>query len=46
MNTTTEPTKDTSTPRIVTQCAPARPTARPNSPATMAPASGASGMTR
>src|SRR5690606_28425307 len=34
----------TATPRIVTVCAPARPTWRPNSPATMEPSSGASTM--
>ena len=33
------------TPRIVTVCAPARPTWRPKKPATIAPSSGASTMT-
>src|SRR5690606_19296805 len=34
----------TATPRMVTVCAPARPTWRPNRPATIAPSSGASTM--
>src|SRR5262245_48806609 len=38
--------KEIPTPTIVTLCAPARPIARPNRPATMAPASGASGTIR
>jgi hypothetical protein len=43
---TQDAAKETATPRIVTQCAPARPTALPPSPATIAPASGASGTRR
>src|ERR1700682_49795 len=46
MKTKTEQTKDTSTERIVTRCAPARPIARPKRPATIAPNRGASGMIR
>jgi hypothetical protein len=36
----------TSTPRIVTTCAPDRPSVRPKSPAAIAPARGASGTSR
>ena len=36
----------TSTPRIVTVCAPRRPIACPKKPAAMAPTSGASGTAR
>src|ERR1700704_2863534 len=46
MKTKTEQTNETSTARIVTRCAPARPITRPKRPATIAPNSGASGMIR
>src|SRR5690606_38009153 len=44
-STCAESAKLTATPRMVTQWAPARPTLRPNRPATMAPNSGARAIT-
>ena len=41
-----ESRNEAATPSMVIQCAPARPTWRPNRPATMAPNSGASTITR
>src|SRR5436309_8096168 len=43
--TQSEIRNETSTPRIVTVCAPARPICLPNRPATIAPTSGAIGTT-
>src|SRR5690606_364056 len=44
-STCTDRVQLTATPRIVTQCAPARPTWRPNRPAMAEPNSGARAMT-
>src|SRR6188768_54848 len=45
-NTQNDSAHEVATPRIVTQCAPARPMRRPNRPATIAPSNGASAMVR